>query len=1425
ETLEPRLHLTTAPTFATAPVDIELPDDTRRYTVGIDGFDADDDDLILTVESDDPNLDVFVPQGNDFARMIFVEEDETTPIGEIVYELFGGRMPDNVERFVTLSTTGFDEDGDVDPDADPFWTLVPIHRVVPDFVIQSGDAQNGDGTGSSPLGTFDGQVDPDVLNFAAPGVLAYANRGSDPSTSDSQYFHTAVPTTFLDDTFAIIGQMTSGQEVFDDVISRERDASDRPIDTPLVERIEIFSGGQDGSMTLTANEDFDGRAELTITLEDPTGRQVVSTINIVQLGARPTIEAPATIDLEPGGTETFDVTVTDDQDQPLDVAITTEQPNVNISVEENLDAGSTPTLTGNTWRAIEMPYQIRPATVLEFDFSSAAEGDLHSIGFDVNAVHNGLQPVFEIRFELYGTEVGNETGEGNQDFRDYADTAPAVKHYTIRVGDFFTGSFNFMTFGNEHDVDDPTAESVFSNVMLYDDTPDEAIDFRDFDVVSYGPNQDVSRAFEVNDASHVATVELLDDEHVLFDVSVTAIESAIADLDLEPGMQTVSVSTLGDRPEIEDPGEQRGQPGETISFFAAITDDSGAPLDVTIDVGDQPVDATVDPDTFEVSIELPGDDQFFFDATISAVETGFDGLTPTTSIFTVNSFGDRPVIDVPDSLPIALDQPTTLAAVITDDSDLPLAVTATSSDPGIFVEVDPDTLELTFTPVDRNFHLATVTITASEDHPASPAESRQVVNVITGAGVFEQEPGDNATHSAIEGARLYIANGAAGLKVYDATDPLAPVLLGTFDEIEAHRVVPMGDHVVIAARGDGTVILDVTDPAAITRVTTLETENESRNMLIEGSLMYVAQGSAGLTAYDVTDLTSPVMLGELDNAALGTTFGLALNGRHLYVGDARSKGGVEVVDVSDPTNLRHLRTVYRDGTPREIEVSDGVLYVIDDNRDRFVLFNVRSSGNPRFINEIFIGETPQRFTITGNTAIVNNDNGFRFVDITDPERMFIDRDFDATRGQDPLVTDDAILLPFRSGGQVGVLGLDALESRMVVPRRHVYLNENGEKVTVALSGPGFMVIEHGPDGRLTRLEIRETEPRSALRITTRDDTTTIGDIVISGFLRRISAPKVDLVGELSSTRSVLSVHFDDIVDAIIDVGRHFDIRKSMKVRADQVTDLQLNSLMRLKQVKVNNWEDVDEILDFIQAPSIESLDVKNDMEADLFLSGPILRGRSTLHRARIGGTLREAEWNLGGETLNLDFRGNVEDSTIAVFVTNAFFGFLRRATFHQDVVRSQIIFATPAVAELPNLRVNATLRIKGFMRESQIRTDGHLTGTTIGGMIDSEILAGVVDEFERGLPRTFLDFKPDRARIDRVSVVGVRGEPFAVVNSSIAAWEIRQLRLFDVRNDNGGEEFGVAAHTLINLVQPDVDDPAEGIGGGGPGNDSVLRPI
>ncbi len=124
------------------------------------------------------------------------------------------------------------------------------------------------------------------------------------------------------------------------------------------------------------------------------------------------------------------------------------------------DDGAALRITGNHWKKIEFPYEVTPNTIVEFDFQSSAEGEIHAIGFETD---NTLNDSDAARFfELYGTQTW-----GLQAFRDYASSSPTVEHYVIPAGRWFQGTMSYLVLATDDDAD-ASGESLFSNIRVYE---------------------------------------------------------------------------------------------------------------------------------------------------------------------------------------------------------------------------------------------------------------------------------------------------------------------------------------------------------------------------------------------------------------------------------------------------------------------------------------------------------------------------------------------------------------------------------------------------------------------------------------------------------------------------------------------------------------------------------------------------------------------------------------------------------------------------------------------------------------------------------------------------------------------------------------------------------------------------------------------
>jgi cyclophilin family peptidyl-prolyl cis-trans isomerase len=142
-------------------------------------------------------------------------------MGVVEAKLFASKAPKTVSNFVELARKGF-------------YNGIIFHRVIPDFMVQTGDPK-GNGTGG-PGYTFADEIVPELKHDKA-GILSMANSG--PDTNGSQFFITVKPTPHLDGRHTVFGEVTKGLENVI-AISKVKTVNDRPEKPVKMEKVEII---------------------------------------------------------------------------------------------------------------------------------------------------------------------------------------------------------------------------------------------------------------------------------------------------------------------------------------------------------------------------------------------------------------------------------------------------------------------------------------------------------------------------------------------------------------------------------------------------------------------------------------------------------------------------------------------------------------------------------------------------------------------------------------------------------------------------------------------------------------------------------------------------------------------------------------------------------------------------------------------------------------------------------------------------------------------------------------------------------------------------------------------------------------------------------------------------------------------------------
>jgi peptidyl-prolyl cis-trans isomerase B (cyclophilin B) len=118
-----------------------------------------------------------------------------------------------------------------------FYDKLTFHRIVSGFVIQGGDP-NGDGTGGPDYSVV--EEPPEDLLYEK-GVVAMAKAGDEPAgTSGSQFFVVTAEDAGLPPEYALLGKVTSGQDVVDKIGQVRTDPStEAPVKPVVIASVKV----------------------------------------------------------------------------------------------------------------------------------------------------------------------------------------------------------------------------------------------------------------------------------------------------------------------------------------------------------------------------------------------------------------------------------------------------------------------------------------------------------------------------------------------------------------------------------------------------------------------------------------------------------------------------------------------------------------------------------------------------------------------------------------------------------------------------------------------------------------------------------------------------------------------------------------------------------------------------------------------------------------------------------------------------------------------------------------------------------------------------------------------------------------------------------------------------------------------------------
>ncbi|HSN68676.1 MAG TPA: peptidylprolyl isomerase [Thermoanaerobaculia bacterium] len=150
-----------------------------------------------------------------------------TSQGTITIRFFPDKAPNHVKNFIDLAESGF-YDG------------VRFHRVIPGFMIQTGDPNSKtDNRGTWGTGGSGTTVNAEFSNVShRRGIVSMARGGHSVDSASSQFFIVVKDSPFLDQQYSVFGEVVSGMDVADKIVAAGK-GKENPDDPVTVTKITI----------------------------------------------------------------------------------------------------------------------------------------------------------------------------------------------------------------------------------------------------------------------------------------------------------------------------------------------------------------------------------------------------------------------------------------------------------------------------------------------------------------------------------------------------------------------------------------------------------------------------------------------------------------------------------------------------------------------------------------------------------------------------------------------------------------------------------------------------------------------------------------------------------------------------------------------------------------------------------------------------------------------------------------------------------------------------------------------------------------------------------------------------------------------------------------------------------------------------------
>ncbi len=176
---------------------------------------------------------------------------------------------------------------------------------------------------------------------------------------------------------------------------------------------------------------------------------------------------------------------------------------------------------------------------------------------------------------------------------------------------------------------------------------------------------------------------------------------------------------------------------------------------------------------------------------------------------------------------------------------------------------------------------------------------------------------------------VVVAAGPQGVKWVDLSDPMVPLILGSWTESNNANITRLivSDDTVFAFSGSAGWVIDFTNKAAPVELDSFSLTRTITDADVEGDYLYLANDFDGLRIWDISDPSNAEEVGEFSTLPTFAN-GVSVHNNMAYIA-ADTFYGMLVVDVSNPASPQHVTTIETPGKGLKVEATDDFLVLAD----------------------------------------------------------------------------------------------------------------------------------------------------------------------------------------------------------------------------------------------------------------------------------------------------------------------------------------------------------------------------------------------------------------------------------------------------------------------------------------------------------------